>query len=254
MSASAPTPHASAPTLASRPLPERVRGLLGGILEYASDEMERTLVAVLNEFEQQLFKFAEQARSNVVQTRWLEAQRLVKRARPDLVPRFLIALEAELACIKDPPGAKGPAGGFRLGGEMTLVENMDLDEATVLSEIAGRAEVRNSLPLYLLGQRFGVLAGKPAYDAENLPIGPQALCRTLRQASECLELSGEHRQLLFRTFERHLMPLYGSFVESVNTYLSRNGVLPNLHYVPVRARPASAPAPAPAADRKPRPE
>ena len=43
MSASATPPHASAPTLASRPLPERVRALLGGILEYASDEIERTL-------------------------------------------------------------------------------------------------------------------------------------------------------------------------------------------------------------------
>jgi hypothetical protein len=252
MPASATPPHASAPTLASRPLPERVRGLLGGILEFASDEIERTLVSMLNEFEQQLFKYAEQARSNLVQTRWLEAQRLVKRTRPDLVPRFLIALEAELASIKDPPGLKSIIGGPRINrGELSLVENMDLDETTVLSEIAGRAEVRNSLPLYLLGQRFGVLAGKPAFDSENLPIGPQALCRMIRQSSECLELSGEHRQLLFRTFERHLMPLYGSFVESVNTYLARNGVLPNLHYVPVRARPTTA-TPAPAAERKPR--
>ena len=115
MSASATPPHASAPTLASRPLPERVRGLLGGILEYASDEIERTLVSMLNEFEQQVFKYAEQARSNLVQTRWLEAQRLVKRTRPDLVPRFLIALEAELACIKDPPGPKSIIGGPRSG-------------------------------------------------------------------------------------------------------------------------------------------
>ncbi len=251
MSASATTPHASAPTLASRPLPDRVKTLLGGILEYSSDELERTLVAMLNEFEQQLFKFAEQARSNMVQIRWLEAQRLVKRTRPDLVPRFLISLEAELACVKDPPGAKAAASFRVTRGELTLVENFDMDETTVLAEIASRAEVRNSLPLYLLGQRFGVLAGKPAFDAENLPIGPQALCRMIRQATECLELSGEHRLLLFRTFERHLMPLYGSFVESVNTYLSKNGVLPNLHYVPVRTR-ANSPAAAPT-ERKAKP-
>jgi hypothetical protein len=229
-----------------------VRALLGGILEYSSDEIERTLVSMLNEFEQQLFKYAEQARSNMVQIRWLEAQRLVKRTRPDLVPRFLIALEAELACIKDPPGAKVAAANYlATRGELTLVENMDMDEATVLAEISSRAEVRNSLPLYLLGQRFGVLAGKPAFDAENLPIGPQALCRMIRQSCECLELSGEHRLLLFRTFERHLMPLYGSFVESINTYLSRNGILPNLHYVPVRPR-AATPG-AVSAERRPKP-
>jgi len=244
MSASATPPHASAPTLASKPLPDRVRSLLGGILEYASDEIERTLVGMLNEFEQQLFKYAEQARSNIVQTRWLEAQRVVKRTRPDLVPRFLIALEAELACLKDPPGQKSLIGGLRISrDEMALVDHLEMDEATVLTEVAGRIEVRNSLPLYLLGQRFGVLAGKPAYDAESLPVGPHALCRMLRQASECLELSGEHRALLYRTFERHLAPLYGGFVESINTYLARNGVLPNLNYVPVRARPVAKPRP-----------
>lgn len=240
MPASAPPPHASAPTLASRPLPDRVRGLLGGILEYASDEIERTLVGMLNEFEQQLFKYAEQARSNIVQTRWLEAQRLVKRTRPDLVPRFLISLEAELASVRDPAGPKALIGGFRFNrDELALVDNLEMDEATVLTEVSGRIEVRNSLPLYLLGQRFGVLAGKPAFDAETLPVGPHALCRMLRQSAECLELSAEHRALLYRTFERHLSPLYGSFIESINTYLSRNGVLPNLHYVPVRARPTA---------------
>ncbi|MCX7033951.1 MAG: DUF1631 domain-containing protein [Arenimonas sp.] len=252
MSSPGTPPHASAPTLASRALPERVRMLLGGILEYSSDEIERTLVAMLNEFEQQLFKYAEQARSNMVQIRWLEAQRLVKRTRPDLVPRFLIALEAELACIKDPPGTKPVATTFRNArGELSLVENMDMDESTVLAEIASRAEVRSSLPLYLLGQRFGVVAGKPAFDAENLPIGPQALCRMIRQSCDCLELSSEHRLLLFRTFERHLMPLYGTFIESINTYLSRNGVLPNLHYVPVRQR-AASPA-ATTQERRPKP-
>src|SRR5690606_20012514 len=206
----------------------------------ASDEIERTLVGMLNEFEQQLFKYAEQARSNIVQTRWLEAQRLVKRTRPDLVPRFLIALEAELACVRDKAGPKALIGGFRFNrDELALVDNLEMDEATVLTEVSGRIEVRNSLPLYLLGQRFGVLAGKPAFDAETLPVGPHALCRMLRLASECLELSAEHRALLYRTFERHLAPLYGAFVESINTYLARTGVLPNLHYVPVRARPTA---------------
>ncbi len=243
-----PATPPSAPTLASRPLPDRVRQLLGGILEYASDEIERSLVSMLNEFEQQLFKHAEQARSNSVQMRWLEAQRLVKRNRPDLVPRFLILLEAELAGIKDPPGARPPIGGFRsYPTELALLDTQDMDEATVLTEIAGRAEVRNSLPLYLLGQRFGVMAGKPAFDAESLPIGPQAMCRMIREASACLELATEHRLLLFRTFERHLMPVYGGFVESVNTYLSRGGVLPNLQYVPVRVRSGASPAAAPPA-------
>ena len=172
MSSPGTPPHASAPTLASRALPERVRMLLGGILEYSSDEIERTLVAMLNEFEQQLFKYAEQARSNMVQIRWLEAQRLVKRTRPDLIPRFMIALEAELAVIREPAST---ARTRITSDELTLMEDVELDESTVMTEIASRAELRNSLSLYLLGQRFGVMAGKPAMVAETLPIGPQSV-------------------------------------------------------------------------------
>jgi len=223
----------AAPTLASRPLPKRVRQMLEGILEHASGELERGLHAMLNEYEAQLFKFAEQARNHQVQTRWLEAQRLVKRTRPDVIPRFMIALEAELAVIRDPVVANRSRA---VGDELSLMEDIELDENTVMTEISSRAELRNSLSLYLLGQRFGVLAGKPAMDAETLPIGPQALCRMVRSASQCLELSNEHRLLLFRNFDRQVMPMFGEVVESINATLSSNGVLPNLQYIPLRVR------------------
>ncbi len=240
MSDSSMASHNTAPTLASKNLPRRVRHLLEGILEFASDEFERGLMSSLNEFEQQLFKFAEQARSAAVQTRWLEAQRLIKRTRHDLVPRFLIALEAELSLLREPYQAK-PLFMSRLGVgsgvELSLVNEMEIDEATIMIEIANRGEMRNSLPLYLLGQRFGVLASKPAFDSESLPIGPQALCRMLRDASDCLGLAEEHRLLFFKTFEKQVMPMYGNLIESVNNYLAKNNVLPNLQYVPIRARP-----------------
>jgi hypothetical protein len=246
MSESSIASHNSAPTLASKNLPKRVRHLLEGILEFASDEFERGLMSSLNEFEQQLFKFAEQARSATVQTRWLEAQRLIKRTRHDLVPRFLIALEAELSLLRDPYQPKPlfmSRTGIGAGIELSLVNDMEMDESTILIEISNRGEMRNSLPLYLLGQRFGVLAGKPAFDSESLPIGPQALCRMLRDASDCLGLSEEHRLMFFKIFEKQVMPLYGNLIESVSSYLAKNNVLPNLQYVPIRARPKSQSVP-----------
>lgn len=227
-------------TLASRQLPRRVRDLLEGILEFASDELERVIVTALNEFEQQLFKFAEQSRNNTAQHRWLEAQRLVKRTRHDLVPRFLVSLEAELAELREPQIVRGHMKSrSRSADELSLVDELEIDETSLLTEISNRAELRNSLSLYLLGQRFGVLAGRPGFDAESLPIGPQALCRIIRGAADCLELDNEHRLTFFRAFDRQLLPIYGSLVDAVNGYLSKNGVLPHLQYVPVRLRPSS---------------
>lgn len=230
--------HAQAPTLASEPLPRRVRALLEGILEYTSGEIERTVGDTINEFEQQLFKLAEQARSPTLQNRWLEAQRMVKRTRPDLIPRFLIALEAELASIRSAIMMRGVMPTALYGTrELALVDEREMEETSALSEIASRTEVQNSLPLYLLGQRFGVLAGKPAFDAESLPVGPQAFLRMLRQAIGCLELGSEHRLLFYRAFERQLTPVYTGFIEALNTSLAKQGILPNLQYVPVRIRP-----------------
>ena len=249
MSASAVPPYPATegppPTLAARPFPRRVRMLLEGILEYASDELERGLTATLNDFEQQLFKLAEQARSNEVQGRFLETLRAVRRSRADVAPRYMIGLEAALASLKDgpaPPPVTPTGEPTRRFADLSLVEDHQMDESTVLREIASRSEVRSSLPLYLLGQRFGVLAGRPAFDAESLPIGPQSLCRILASASVGLEINHEHRMLLFRLFDRTVLASYASFVEAVNTYLARQGVLPHLQFVPTRASARGRPA------------
>lgn len=239
-----PATHSSAaggprPSLAQRAFPRRVRALLEGVLDYVSDELDRGLVTTLNEFEQQLFKLAEQAKNNELQKRCFEALREVKRGRADLTPRFLLGLEAALATLKDPPKNDprvDSTGAFR---ELSLVEDMVLDEASTLDEIAGRAEVRNSLPLFLLGQRFGVVAGRPAFDAENLPVGPHALCRILRDAVGCLDLNGEYRQHLFRQFDRSVMQFIAPLYEALNTYLIKQRVLPHLTYVPVRVKPTT---------------
>src|SRR5690606_20549286 len=155
------------PTLAQRSFPRRVRMLLEGVLEYASDELERGLALTLNEQEQQLFKLAEQARNNDVQARCFESLREIKRGRADVTPRFLISLEASLASLRDPPrhGAgfsSQPMPSSLSLGQLAVVEDVEMDERVVLNEIAGRAEIRNSLVLFLLGQRFGVIAGRPA--------------------------------------------------------------------------------------------
>jgi len=52
-----------------------------------------------------------------------------------------------------------------------------------------------------------------------------------RRASHCFELHPEHRQLLFRQFDRHVMGEYVRIVETVNTFLVNQGLLPNLAYL-----------------------
>lgn len=231
--------------LSQRALPRRVRQLLEGVLKFGSDELERGLKLTLDETEQQLFKLADQARSGDIQASCFEALREIKRGRADVVPRFLIALEGALATLKDPPENSPLAGNDnRLAfTELSLVADVELEQNMLLGEIASRAEVRHSLPLFLLGQRFGVIAGRPAFEAERLPVGPRALCAFLRTAVATLDLNNEYRLLIYRQFERQVMGLIGSLYEALNSYLARERVLPSLSFAPNR-KTAAARAPA----------
>jgi len=236
-----PGTHAPPATLASANLPRRVRRVLEHLLTLLSDEMARHLGQMLNEFEQQLFRLADHARNPGIQSGHMETLRTVRLNRADLVPRYLMGLEATLAGVRDPrtPLATQHTGAARHVPfqNLSLVDDESMDEDSVLRDIALRYESRASLPLHLLGQRFGVLAGAPAFDAERLPIGPQALGRILREASHSLQIGLEARLLLFRTFDRVVMTHYPHMAETMNALLEREGVLPSLAYVPIRVRP-----------------
>jgi len=225
------------PTLASRPLPRRVRDLLTTALKLASGELEVCLATAIKDLEQQIQQRLALPLDKDARGRLELAGEMVRRSRPDLALHFMNALEAELANLQDPQVVRGHLHTrYRSGDEMALVNDLEIEETSVLTDAASRAELQHSLQLFLLGQRFGVLAGRPAFDVETIPLGPQALCRSIRRAAEQLQLEVEVRLMLYRAFDRQVMPAYGGLVEKLNASLARGGVLPNLQYVPIRAR------------------
>jgi hypothetical protein len=243
-----PTPEAAPPrTLATAGLPRRVRKTLERALALVSEELDPALGVLLNEFEQELFRLADLARNPGSESGYMQTLRTFRMNRADLVPQFMLELESMLASIRRPGGtpapAPAPASGFHT---LTLVEDAVMDEGTVLREIASRQEGRANLALHLLGQRFGVLAGTPAFDAERIPLGPQALCRAMREAGRTLQVSHDARLLLYRLFDRHVMGQYARVLGKLDEAVAAEGILPGLTYVPMRTR-----TPAPVASAPP---
>lgn len=237
-----PPPATAAGSLARASLPPRVRELLRGFFDHIASDIIQSLNAMLPEYEQALFKQAEQARSDNRQAEFFNNLRALQRNRGEFVPHFMFALEAELAAVRKPPERARPAtpSGIEFRA-LTLVEDAAMDEEIVLNDIARRHEARAAQALLLLGQRFGALGGAPAFDNERLPVGPQALCRMLKLATRTLELDLEERLLLYRTFDHKVMGNYREWAETLNQYLSHQGVLPGLIYLPRRTRAVDAP-------------
>ncbi|HTL14903.1 MAG TPA: DUF1631 family protein [Thermomonas sp.] len=251
----AATSHAQDPpkTLAQATFPRRVLQALQNQLQIAGTELGRQLQVVLQEAELALGRQADGVRSPAASNTLLEGARLLRDRGPSLAPGVLADLEAALAQLHAPrvtrplEELRAPSGG------LSLVDDLEMDEGSVLASIAARAETRNSLALQLLGHRYGVLAGAPAFDAEHLAVGPNALCHAMRMACEGLGLGTEARLVVYRQFEKVAMAHYPTLLEALNARLAADGILPHLSFVPVRirreagARPAAPPArPAPA--------
>ena len=222
--------------LAEAGLPARVHAILADVHALAVTQLGPRLDAALDALERELFEQAEAARNSRDQAGRLDALGQLRQHRGALVPRFLASLESSLAALRSPPATAADTPAEPLTGQpLTLVEDIELDRAIVLREIARRQAQRGGTALLLLGQRFGVLAARPAFDLEQLPLGPHALCHCLRSAGEALPLDLDAQLLLYRQFERLLMDRHGEFAQQLNALLERAGVLPGLVYAPYRA-------------------
>jgi len=219
-------------------LPPRVRNILGIFFGRVSLDLSERIGQMLVESEQQLFKLAERARSNEKQAEQFANLHSLRKSRADLLPMFLAGLEGEFAAIRLPRAAPAKGAHERIEYQtMTLVEDAEMDQEIVLREIARRHDARARTPLYLMGQRFGVLAASPAFDAAQLPVGPQALCKVLRASvAAAFKVDLDSQLLLYKAFDQKVLADYTGWMEILNTLLAQQGVLPGLVYAPQRAR------------------
>ena len=117
---------------------------------------------------------------------------------------------------------------------LSLLDEDAIDEDATLAAVASRHEHRASLPLLLLGQRFGVLLGSPPLLGPALPVGPHALGSAVAGAARRIGLCAEARATLFRLYDMEFMARYPGFVEALDASIDRAGILPGLAFVPLR--------------------
>ena len=249
-------------SLAESGLPSRVRDIAARLLLVAEAELGDRIRLMLVQLENQLFAQADKARSPADQSVLLRSVQTIKLHRDAFPPAYFAALESRLATLRRPPPRKPVNTGGKLlspSSEWRLSESIPEEDlnAAQLQDLAMPLEAASSLPLYLLGQRFGVLAGAPAFAAEQIVLGPRTLVELAGKVS--VALFGNHvpALMLQSHFAQQALGDYPRFVEHVNHVLDEAGVLPGLSYVPVRPTRASrtrapeAKADAPAATEPP---
>jgi len=239
MAASTPTPTSpAAVTIATAAsLPPRVRRILGVLFTQASADFRERTNHLLGEFDQRLVRRAEQARSNDLQSALFLSLQSFRQNRMQLLPALLDALETELANTRE---ARPEAPKVRLDRleyrTLTLVDDSDMDQDIVLGDIASRYDGRCHTALYLLGQRFGALAGSAPFEPGQVPLGPQSVCRALRASVPALQFDLELRLQFYKAFDATVLAEFARWLDDYNELLAQQGVLPGLVFAPHRAR------------------
>lgn len=174
----------------------------------------------------------------------LESVKALRLRREEFVPVMFEALQRgcseTLLAARQPPvqAATVPHAPMAL----RLLDDEAIDEEGTLAAIASRHEHRASLALLLLGQRFGVLLGRPPLPAGQLPVGPRALGDALASAAHRIGLCPHAGMTLYKLHDLQLMTRYPGFAEAMDAHVDRAGILPGLAFVPLRRTPADVEA------------
>lgn len=228
--------------LAASDLPPRVRELLGALIGLCRQTLAAPLILTVEALEQTLLHDADRARNPQQQAELMAQRGQLHAFAGHFADRMLDAVADALARLREPiSGVSTSAGPPALPGMLglSLVDEHEVDRDLLLTEMVRRETLRSTNTLNLLGQRLGVLAAAPAFEADTLPLAPQALCAMVRRIAEQDALSVEVQLALYRSFERQVLERLGDILDRANALLAQCGVLPGLVYTPYLARSSS---------------
>jgi hypothetical protein len=226
---------------------DHVGGLLVAVREMTLKATANLVAELLDNVDDTLFDLAEKAESNASQTEYFDGMRETRKMRPRIERLFGERVTrgfADFAAGRQPKGSEAQRA-FSASGELSLVDDRELEESLAVSSMVAKADGRLSSALVALNQRLSVLSGGRSTTNTNNPLGPGALTEAFREAlGELTEVNIRVRLIILKMFERYVLKALDTLYHDVNVRLVQAGVLPQLRHPNVVRRHASAgPAP-----------
>jgi hypothetical protein len=183
-----------------------------------------------------LFELAEKSESSATQTRFFDGMREIRKKRPSMEQKFNESIVDGFTHFQSGQNSKKDEG---QGGELSLVDEGELEETLAINSMVGKAENRLARGLYALNQRLGVLAGGRIIDEDSSPVSPKSVAIAFRESLKLIDIEVSVKLFILKLFDKHVMGALDVFCDELNQVLVDGHVLPQLkHQVSVR-RPGS---------------
>ena len=214
------------PRARARLSPQESASVMTDCRELALDRIAKSLAGMLDRVEDDLFELAEKATDRDAQNVYLDARAQARAKRPAIESTFRLHFvdffnrkvkgEATHA-----PDAQAP-------GEMSLVNDEDLEQSIAVSEMARKMHSTCESELYALSQRFGFLLERPELADDANPLSPGTIFEALKDACDQVEAGYKVRLTLLRMFENHVAADLERVYHDLNSHLVQRHILPEI--------------------------
>ena len=231
LSSENPGSHGSAGSAASRQAPlspeqalEHLKKCQAIAVKHAHSSFAPFMKALSHAFDLQI----DAAKSNQEVAELSGIQRLFQKNRSELeeyyagyVAEGFVKFKQKALCTE--LNASG-------GNELSIVDNLELEESLVLSGISQAVDNELAEPLWALNQRMALLnSGEPVREASN-PSAPVQFCESLRKACKLIPMSIAAAKTVLNTYGEQLHAIAADVVADTNQYLSDQGLMQDLQY------------------------
>jgi len=198
--------------------------------------LDKRAGTVIESAQSLLFDLAQQANSNVEQTKFFEGMQTLQRQGQSLHQTFIKLIGKHPRDFCHHPGTiwrDHAQANKQLPNELRVLDDRDLAETLALESMIDTAEIRYARHLHALNIRFSsvVKAEKPLTNRVN-PIAPKRICEAFRDAMIEFEAELEVNLSLYKEFDKELVRKLGEIYKEVNTSLAEAGIVPEIKFQP----------------------
>ncbi len=207
----------------------RMQQLVAACRAEIAETLPRLTQELFEHIDDELYQLADKSSSDVLQTRYFDAMRELRKLRTTIEQNFLRAHLSSFENFWTQPGSvEEPRTLDDAGDELTLVDEEELEENLAVSGMVSKAENRYHRELFALNMRFAQIAGIPDLTTKLNPVGPSALAEGFRTALRLWEGDLSVRLVVFKLFDRYVMGYVGGLYDDLNDKLMEAGILPKI--------------------------
>jgi hypothetical protein len=201
--------------------------LFGTVRNLAATQLKASLQQAFAEVDDTLFEMSEKAADGTLKQQYFDDLRTLRRTREGAAERFEAALRGAFTLYAQGRALGKPGGGDIPQGELSLVDEGDLEVSLALNRIAARCDEDVGRQRLEFAKRLQFVANRSDSDATT-PLTGTVVADTVKSAVADLPISLGSRLILLKRIERIVAEGNAGAIQEGNRVLFEGGVLPEL--------------------------